>query len=59
MMRVISPVAFSTDDREGVVRYALAVEVPSRAAHCEHDAGPGSQEFNRLTGLLQPANPLA
>ena len=44
----ISRVAFGTDDREDVVKYAIAVEVPSHAAHREHDADPGFQEFNRL-----------
>src|SRR5262245_17914174 len=51
----ISRVAFGTDD---VVKYAIAVEVPSHAAHSEHDADPGFQEFNRLADLLQPENPL-
>jgi hypothetical protein len=30
------------------------VAVPSHAAHSEHDAAPGFQEFNRLADLLQP-----
>jgi hypothetical protein len=54
----ISRVAFGTDDREDVVKYAIAVEVPSHAAHREHDADPGFQEFNRLADLLQPEGPL-
>jgi hypothetical protein len=54
----ISRVAFGTDNRENVVKYAIAVEVPSHAEHSEHDADPGFQEFNRLADLLQPENPL-
>src|SRR5690348_11271477 len=54
----ISRVAFSTDNRENVVKYAIAVEVASHTAHSEHDADPGFQEFNRLADLLQPENPL-
>jgi len=54
----ISRVAFGTDNRENLVKYAIAVEVPSHAAHSEHDADPGFQEFNRLADLLQPENPL-
>src|SRR5260370_35111754 len=50
----ISRVAFGTDDREDVIKYAIAVEVPSHAAHSEHDADPEFQEFNRLADLLQP-----
>ena len=41
-----------------MVKYAIAVEVPSHAAHSEHDADPGFQEFNRLADLLQPQDPL-
>jgi hypothetical protein len=54
----ISRVAFGTDDRDGVVKYAIVVEVPSHAEHSEHDADPGFQEFNRLADLLQPEGPL-
>jgi hypothetical protein len=54
----ISRVAFGTDNREGIVKYAIAVEVPDHAAHSEHDADPGFQEFNRLADLLQPEDPL-
>jgi len=54
----ISRVAFGTDDRQDVVKYAIAVEVPGHAAHSEHDADPGFQEFNRLADLLQPEGPL-
>jgi hypothetical protein len=54
----ISRVAFGTDDREDVVKYAIAVEVPSHAAHSEHDADPGFQEFNRLADAFQPEHPL-
>ena len=54
----ISRVAFGTDNRKDVVKYAIAVEVPSHAAHSEHDADPGFQEFNRLADLLQPEDPL-
>lgn len=54
----ISRVAFGTDDRKDVVKYAIAVEVPGHAAHSEHDANPGFQEFNRLADLLQPEDPL-
>jgi hypothetical protein len=49
----ISRVAFGTDRREDVVKYAIAVEVPSHAEHSEHDADPGFQEFNRLADALQ------
>src|SRR2546430_4324551 len=44
----ISRVAFGTDDRNDVAKYVIAVEVPGHAAHSEHDADPGFQEFNRL-----------
>jgi hypothetical protein len=44
----ISRVAFGTDNRQDVVKYAIAVEVPNHDAHSEHDADPGFQEFNRL-----------
>ena len=54
----ISRVAFGTDDRQDMVKYAIVVEVPSHAAHSEHDADPGFQEFNRLADLLQPEGPL-
>ena len=48
----ISRVAFGTDDRNDVAKYVIAVEVPGHAAHSEHDADPGFQEFNRLADLL-------
>jgi len=54
----ISRVAFGTDRREDVVKYVIAVEVPSHAEHSEHDADPGFQEFNRLADALQPEDPL-
>jgi hypothetical protein len=54
----ISRVAFGTDDRNDVAKYVIAVEVPGHAAHSEHDADPGFQEFNRLADLLQPEDPL-
>ena len=43
----ISRVAFGTDDRKDVVKYAIAVEVPDHAAHSEHDADPA---FRSSTG---------
>ena len=54
----ISRVAFGTDDRNDVAKYVIAVEVPGHAAHSEHDADPGFQEFNHLADLLQPEDPL-
>jgi len=36
----------------------IAVEVPSHAEHSQHDADPGSQEFNRLADAFQPEDPL-
>jgi hypothetical protein len=54
----IPKVAFGTDDRQDVTKYVIAVEVPSHAAHSEHDADPGFQEFNRLADLLQSEDPL-
>jgi hypothetical protein len=54
----ISRVAFGTDRREDIVKYVIAVEVPSHAEHSEHDADPGFQEFNRLADAFQPENPL-
>jgi hypothetical protein len=54
----ISRVAFGTDDRKNVAKYVIAVEVPSHAAHSEHDADPGFQEFDRLADPLQPEHPL-
>ncbi len=35
--------AFGTDRREDIAKYVIAVEVPSHAEHCEHDADPGSR----------------
>ncbi|HEY7176820.1 MAG TPA: hypothetical protein VH442_18060 [Micromonosporaceae bacterium] len=54
----ISRVAFGTDRRSDIVKYAIVVEVPSHAQHSEHDADPGFQEFNRLADELQPVDPL-
>jgi hypothetical protein len=54
----ISRTKFGTDDRQDVVKYVIAVEVPSHAAHSEHDADPGFQEFNRLADAFQPEHPL-
>lgn len=54
----ISRVGFGTDDRKDIAKYAIVVEVPSHAAHSEHDADPGFQEFNRLADALQPVEPL-
>ena len=54
----VSRVAFGTDNRQDVVKYAIVVEVPSHAEHRAHDADPGFQEFNRLADLLQPEDPL-
>src|SRR5512132_1170237 len=53
----ISRGAFGADNRKDVAKYVIAVEVPSHAAHSEHDADPGFQEFNRLADLLQPEDP--
>ena len=53
-----SPGLRGTDNRKDVAKYVIAVEVPSHAAHSEHDADPGFQEFNRLADLLQPEDPL-
>ncbi len=53
----ISRVAFGTDNRQDVVKYVIAVEVPSHAAHSEHDADPGFQEFNRRADLLAAGGP--
>ena len=47
----ISRVAFGTDNRQDVIKYVIAVEVPGHAAHSEHDADPGCQEFNRRADL--------
>jgi hypothetical protein len=52
-----SRVVFGTDNRQDVVKY-VAVEVRDHAAHSEHDADPGFQEFNRLADELQPEGPL-
>ena len=54
----ISRVAFGTDDRQDVAKYAIVVEVPSHAEHSAHDADPGFQEFNRLADAFQPEHPL-
>jgi hypothetical protein len=54
----ISRVAFGTDNRGDVVKYAIAVEVPGHAEHSEHDRDPGFQEFNRLADAFQPEDPL-
>ena len=54
----ISRVAFGTDNRQDVAKYAIVVEVPSHVEHSEHDADPGFQEFNRRADLLQPEDPL-
>jgi hypothetical protein len=50
--------AFGTDGRQDIAKYVMAVEVPSRAEHSEHDADPASQEFNRLADAFQPEDPL-
>jgi hypothetical protein len=54
----ISRTEFGTDRRQHVVKYVIAVEVPSHAEHSQHDADPGFQEFNRLADALQPEDPL-
>ena len=54
----ISCTAFGTDQRQDVVKYVIAVELPSHAEHSQHDADPGFQEFNRLADALQPEDPL-
>lgn len=54
----ISRAAFGTDRRQELVKYVIAVEVPSHAEHSMHDADPGFQEFNRLADMLQPEDPL-
>lgn len=54
----ISRAAFGTDRRQELVKYVIAVEVPSHAEHSMHDADPGFQEFNRLADVLQPEDPL-
>ena len=50
--------AFGTDRRDDIVKYVIAVEVPSHAEHSEHDADPGFQEFSRLADAFQPEDPL-
>jgi hypothetical protein len=50
--------AFGTDRRDDIVKYVIAVEVPSHAEHSQHDADPGFQEFNRLADAFQPEDPL-
>jgi hypothetical protein len=47
-----------TDEREDVVKYVIAVEVPSMAEHSEHDSDPGFQEFDREVERFQPEPPL-
>jgi hypothetical protein len=47
----ISRVAFGTDGRGDIAKYAIVVEVPSHAEHSEH-------EFNRLADAFQPEHPL-
>lgn len=54
----ISRVAFGTDDRKDIAKYAIVVEVPSHEQHSQHDRDPGFQEFNRLADALQPEQPL-
>src|SRR5215469_1473029 len=54
----ISRVAFGTDDRQDIAKYAIAVEVPSHAEHSQHDADAGFQEFDRLVEQFQPEHPL-
>jgi len=50
--------AFGTDRREDIVKYVIAVEVSTHAAHSEHDADPGFKEFDKLADPLQPEPPL-
>jgi len=50
--------AFGTDQRDDVISYVIAVEVPSHAEHSQHDADPGFQEFDRLADAFQPEQPL-
>jgi hypothetical protein len=54
----ISRVAFGTDDRQEIAKYAIVVEVPSHEEHKQHDRDPGFQEFNRRADALQPVEPL-
>lgn len=54
----ISRVAFGTDDRHDIAKYAIVVEVPTHAQHSEHDSDPEFQEFNALADRLQPEHPL-
>jgi len=50
--------AFGTDRRDDIAKYVIAVEVPSHAEHSQHDADPGSQEFNRLADAFRAEDPL-
>ena len=55
----ISRVAVDTDDRQGGIKYAVAVEVPRHAPHSEHDADPGFQEFKPTRQPPATEEPLA
>lgn len=49
---------FGSDERRGVVKYVIVVEVPGMAEHEEHDEDPEFQEFNQMADRLQPEGPL-
>jgi heme-degrading monooxygenase HmoA len=49
---------FGTDERKGIAKYVIVVEVPNMAAHEEHDADPEFKEFDKMADLFQPESPL-
>src|SRR5262244_1485409 len=53
----ISRVAFGADNRQDVVKYVIAVEVPDHAAHSEHDADRGSRSSTGLPTCCSPKIP--
>src|SRR5438309_11038444 len=48
---------FGSDERRGVVKYVIVVEVAGMAEHEEHDEDPEFQEFNRMADRLHPDGP--
>ena len=49
---------FGSDERKGVAKYVIVVEVPSMKEHHEHDEDPEFKEFDRLADKFQPEQPL-
>jgi hypothetical protein len=49
---------FGSDQRDDMVKYVIAVEVPNMEAHSEHDGDPACQAFDQRADAFQPEQPL-